>query len=284
MEATGVPARRHGKPIREGARAVPAVTCVGVAGLGVAFALRHERYLSADRGLGYALGILGLGLMILLLLYPLRKRSATLGEWGSLRLWFQVHMILGVVGPLAILFHANFRMGSHNSSVALVAMLLVSGSGYVGRYIYTRIHRGLFGRRRHLQDLKQEAEASWSSVRPAFERSPALAERLQRFEARALDPGASRTISLARFLLMPLLALREERACLRLLRKASRGVRSRDLIHRKVAISAHVRAVARVSQFSTYERLFSLWHAIHLPLCFILFGAAAVHVVAVHLF
>jgi hypothetical protein len=40
----------------------------------------------------------------------------------------------------------------------------------------------------------------------------------------------------------------------------------------------------RVVRFVAWERLFSLWHGVHLPLCVILFGAAAAHVVAVHMY
>jgi hypothetical protein len=42
--------------------------------------------------------------------------------------------------------------------------------------------------------------------------------------------------------------------------------------------------VGAVLDFRVYERLFSLWHAFHLPLCFLLFGAATVHVLAVQLY
>jgi hypothetical protein len=39
-----------------------------------------------------------------------------------------------------------------------------------------------------------------------------------------------------------------------------------------------------VAEFRAYERLFSVWHALHVPLCVLLFAAAAVHVLAVHLY
>ena len=49
-------------------------------------------------------------------------------------------------------------------------------------------------------------------------------------------------------------------------------------------LHAYLAAVRRVAEFGAYEQLFSLWHAFHLPLCVLLFGAAAVHVLAVHLY
>jgi hypothetical protein len=43
-------------------------------------------------------------------------------------------------------------------------------------------------------------------------------------------------------------------------------------------------ATRRVAEFQAYERLFSLWHALHLPLIFMLVIAAVVHIVAVHVY
>jgi hypothetical protein len=39
-----------------------------------------------------------------------------------------------------------------------------------------------------------------------------------------------------------------------------------------------------VAEFESYERLFSVWHALHLPLIFMLLLAASVHIVAVHVY
>ena len=40
----------------------------------------------------------------------------------------------------------------------------------------------------------------------------------------------------------------------------------------------------RVAQFSLYERLFALWHILHLPIFFLMVLSAIVHVVAVHMY
>jgi len=49
-------------------------------------------------------------------------------------------------------------------------------------------------------------------------------------------------------------------------------------------IDGYLTAIRRIAQYRGYERLFSLWHAFHLPFCVMLFLAAAVHVVAVHMY
>jgi hypothetical protein len=39
-----------------------------------------------------------------------------------------------------------------------------------------------------------------------------------------------------------------------------------------------------VAGFEGYERLFSLWHALHIPLIFMMIIAAVIHIVAVHVY
>ena len=49
-------------------------------------------------------------------------------------------------------------------------------------------------------------------------------------------------------------------------------------------IARRLEATRRVAEFESYERLFSLWHVLHLPLFFLLLVAGIVHVIAVHVY
>ncbi|HJV61433.1 MAG TPA: hypothetical protein VJ743_10850, partial [Albitalea sp.] len=84
---------------------------------------------------GYWLGVAGGVAMLLLFSYPLRKYVRVLHRWGQVKWWFWVHMALGITGPLLILVHSTFRVGSLNAAVALYSMLIVALSGIVGRFI-----------------------------------------------------------------------------------------------------------------------------------------------------
>ena len=42
--------------------------------------------------------------------------------------------------------------------------------------------------------------------------------------------------------------------------------------------------IERVSKFHTYERIFSLWHVLHIPLVYLLVATAIFHVIAVHMY
>jgi len=143
------------------------VTAAAALALAVGWRLRAEAYWTAAEGAGYALGVAGLAMMLLLLLYPLRKRLAPLRSWGPPRSWLQVHMALGILGPTCILLHANFRPGSTNSRMALFSMLVVAGSGFLGRFVYTRIHSGYFGQRVSLGQLCASLAPLRSALREA---------------------------------------------------------------------------------------------------------------------
>ena len=49
-------------------------------------------------------------------------------------------------------------------------------------------------------------------------------------------------------------------------------------------VARRLGAASRVATFQAYERLFSLWHVLHLPLFFMLIIAGIVHVIAVHVY
>jgi len=248
---------------------------------------RDEYYVVPDEGLGYALGIAGLVMLLLLLLYTVRKRVAALSGAGPLRHWFHVHMALGLLGPTAILYHSNFSLGSLNANVALFCMLTVSASGIVGRFIYTRIHYEYRGRVASFAELRERASEEGGVLAEAEAQAPQLAELLDAHRTWAFRP---RSLP-GRLVMIVQLGMRgraTRRRALRVWRKAeagSGGAGPRPATRAiRRALTEQLRAVRRVAEYSTYERFFALWHALHLPFCVGLYVAAAVHVVAVHMY
>jgi hypothetical protein len=253
-----------------------------------------ERYISPKRGFGYALGIIGGSLMLLLLLYSLRKRWSWLSFLGPTPSWFRAHMVLGVLGPLCILYHSNFTTGATNSNVALFCMLAVAGSGLIGRYIYVHIHHGLYGHKLQLTELRTRAE-SLHAGSGTISFLPELAARLDAAEQRLLRAGPGLSVlgfakpifvSLAGMLIRWRLGGYIRRA----LRQSARqnpviaAQRKRLRATARAYVDRRLAATRRVAAFEGYERLFSLWHALHIPLIFIMIIAAVIHVIAVHVY
>ena len=55
--------------------------------------------------------------------------------------WFNVHVFLGILSPLVILFHTGYSATSMNGKVALYSMFAVVISGIVGRYLLRHVHQ-----------------------------------------------------------------------------------------------------------------------------------------------
>ena len=52
----------------------------------------------------------------------------------------------------------------------------------------------------------------------------------------------------------------------------------------RLYIKTHLLHVRRVAEFNAYDKLFALWHKVHLPFFVILLISVIVHVLAVHLY
>jgi hypothetical protein len=253
-----------------------------------------ERYITPTRGFGYALGIIGGSLMLLLLVYSARKHFRWLRFLGPTPAWFRFHMVLGIAGPLCILFHSNFKTGAANSNVALFSMLTVASSGFIGRYLYAHIHYGLYGRKLELGDLQASA-SGLRELSGGVSFLPDLVTRLEVAEERLLACGPR--LSLLGFLKPLVVRLAAVKARWQLRRYVRRGLRTSARKSAVVAteskrlrrtanayIDRRLAATRRVAEFQGYERLFSLWHALHIPLIFMLIIAAIVHVIAVNVY
>jgi len=255
---------------------------------------RGRELFDTQDGFGYWLGIAGASLMATLLLYPLRKRVRFMHGLGATRHWFRMHMVFGVLGPVLILYHCNFSLGSLNDTVALVCTLLVAGSGLVGRYVYAKVHVDLDGHRATLEQLSENARITAVQRREAVALVPGLIERLTAYDAIVLTPPTS---TFAAVLLPLKLAAKTRFEAFRLSWFARRQLRllaqRSDIVHEQRAelrhsitrfIREHLKRVRRVAELGSYERLFSIWHVFHLPFFYMLVVAALIHVLAVHMY
>jgi len=253
---------------------------------------RHLEYLTPEGGLGYRLGITGGVILLVLALYPLRKKARFMRHWGPVKHWFRIHMALGVLGPVCILYHANFSLGSANSNVALFCMLTVMSSGLVGRFLYTRIHYGLYGSRATLKELKDELKNEEAEANRLPDFPPRVRERLHALAERALAPAGSFIGVVARGLFASVRhrwilsrLLHEVRQALSAQKQAgnlSAGVAESRFIKSERWMREYMETLTRISEFDVFARMFSFWHILHLPLFLMLLAAGIFHVFAVH--
>ena len=231
-----------------------------------------------------------------------RRRLVLIGCVLQAAIWIPILLVPMLFGAqaiiallvLLILYHSNFHLGSFNSQVAFFSMLLVAGSGIVGRHFYAGIHRGLYGRKTSLQEVQQELSEAISNNHGLARFMPGLVARLERNAAALQDHAIRRTIGIRRSLRWTFTHHLERLSLLWLAHRELKAAaaaspniakNSREL---RRAAARYIREftvlTGRVAQFSLYERLFALWHILHLPIFFLMVLTAFVHIFAVHVY
>ncbi|MCC6501246.1 MAG: hypothetical protein IT313_13350 [Anaerolineales bacterium] len=134
-------------------------TCLVLAGLYGFYVFWTREIPAAGELLGHAIGILGFILMLMTeTLYSLRKRTR-LASFGRMSTWLKIHIYTGVVGPFMVLLHTSWKFNGLAGATTLLTVIIVI-SGFVGRYVYTRIPRTLDG-------LEIESALSQAALRQA---------------------------------------------------------------------------------------------------------------------
>lgn len=236
--------------------------------------IREHRYLVAESGIGYWLGIIGGSMMLLLLIYPSRKKHSNWVYLGSVKFWFKLHMFLGVVGPVLIIYHSGYSLGSLNSRVAFISMLIVASSGLVGRYLYRRIHHGLYGKKIQFDDLYLKNEISEKKINTLRKYIPDIVDQLKEFEEVLTVHHTGQNRSLW-FYLSHRWKLRRIRQKVLAKYKSSK--------ERKIILD-RVWSLRSICNLGINEILFSYWHILHYPLFLMLVISGFIHVGVVHFY
>lgn len=263
-----------------------------IAILALAWAEREEGHITAETGVGYWLGILGAVIMLMLVAYPLRKRFRAFHALGRVAGWFRLHMILGIIGPTLIILHTNFKLGSLNSRLALFTMLIVVASGIVGRYLYAKIHKGLYGKQVALRDILADIMALQQVFGEELVLDDAIVHELERY----VPKGGVASRSLLGSLVSASLIGSRTRGSYRRVRRAVKrylasGAEGRFATRRErrtklkeidQQLRVYFAAVKKATRLTLFERLFGMWHHLHMPLFILLALTVVFHIVAVH--
>ena len=261
--------------------------------LAIGYFISTRKLYKPGDNLGYNIGLAGGIMMLTLLLYPLRKRAAFMKRLGILPTWFKWHMIFGILGPTLIMYHSTFVIRSINAGVAMFSMLLVAGSGVFGRFFYTKIHHGLYGRQASLRELQAEVEQT-GNLQSKLGFAPEIQLKLAQFHKQASENITGGKIRLGNFIMVGVRAKilsRSLKKALKRIMQEKAGMHtpqqsSLDKLYNEYAnfIHTYLKAVRDVSQFHTYQELFSWWHILHIPLVYMLVFSAIFHVISVHMY
>jgi len=249
---------------------------------------------TSGSNLGYNLGLAGGLMMLSMLLYPLRKRVRFLDRLGKMESWFRYHMFMGIAGPVLVLFHSTFKIGSMNSSIALYSMLLVALSGVIGRFVYRQIHRGLYGKELTLAGAEGQLKSSRQQLGSVFSLSPYIEQSLTEFSEYANTDLHNIPKRLWRFLTLryqgrSLAKKMRHEIKKTLAREAhkqnwSKGQLRLNYVVARKEVDNYIYAIIQCATLGSWLKLFSLWHIAHVPFIYMLALSGVAHVIAVHLY
>lgn len=232
-----------------------------------------HRVLRPSGTVAHPLGVAGLVMMMVPVVYALRKRWAPLARLGSMRGWLEFHIFCGTVGPVLVTFHTSFKFNGL-ISVAYWSMVSVMLSGFVGRYLFVRIPKSIRGVElthdeivERTEQLKRELDA------PAM--GPGVLNRVHEVE-RALEQQAVGSFVGPMVARMRLGGLRRELCRAGVERSLATSVTA--------SMGERLLLLRKLANLDRTKRLFAMWHVFHLPLVYVMFAIAAVHIgVAVYL-
>ena len=141
--------------------------------------LRCSRFSGPAASIGLKLGFVGLGLFLVLFLYPIRKRWPWLGRIGKTKHWLDFHVLAGISAPIVITLHSSLKL-SGLAGLAYWIMMAVALSGFAGRYLYAQIPRSLNAAELSLQEMQAlSAQLTQELERQALLKSEEVAPLLK---------------------------------------------------------------------------------------------------------
>lgn len=229
--------------------------------------------LTSSGSLGHPLGILGTFFIILLLAYSLRKRLRFMRNWGNLNVWLEIHIFLGLTGPILVFFHSDFRF-SGLVGLCFWSMALVVISGIIGRYIYQLIPHSLSGMELNRIELEADEIGLTFELRKWLPRGHPFWNILTAIEKKEIVVSTSRSL----FSLADTMPLKFK------LRKALRQaeILSSEQRRRLLKLILRRQAIIRRGRFlERTMRVLHYWHLFHIPVVILMFMILIVHVYAV---
>lgn len=229
---------------------------------------------------GRLLGIVGLGLMLVMHVYTVRKRAPrALRFMGPVTFWLEFHIFCGLLGPVLVTLHTSFKFNGL-ISVAYWSMVIVVASGFVGRYLYVRIPRSIRGHELGRAEIDERV----AELRRRFDELDLpddATARIAAFEAASLPQSEDETTWLG-------LVFGEPRMRLRLIglaRALRRVVDDRRMVAERLAlVRERELLLRRIVYLKKTKRLFDLWRVYHKPLAVLMAIIVAAHVAIVWYF
>ncbi len=249
------------------------------------FSPKHQ-LLRPSGSIGINLGMVGVLMFFLIYLYPLRKKWGWLGRMGNSRHWLDFHVVLGSAAPIIIAFHSSFKFGNI-AGMAFYSMLMVTLSGFVGRYLYAHIPRGLSAAELTMKEIQEKEEALRKEL---AEQEATFGFRVEALSELPTPAEVAKTPMIASLLSMFLIDFKRPfKASLVRLREAGFfpwlfscfglfATRNQKL-ERAIRVAQKQASLSQSIAFLTRtQQIFQLWHVVHRPFSYAFAILAVLHI------
>ena len=249
------------------------------------FSPKHQ-LLRPSGTIGINLGMVGVMMFFLIYLYPLRKKWGWLGRMGNSRHWLDFHVVLGTAAPIIIAFHSSFKFGNI-AGMAFYSMLMVTLSGFVGRYLYAHIPRGLSAAELTMKEIQEKEEALRKEL---AEQEATFGFRVEALSELPTPAEVAKTPMIASLLSMFLIDFKRPfKASVVRLREAGFfpwlfscfglfATRNQKL-ERAIRVAQKQASLSQSIAFLTRtQQIFQLWHVVHRPFSYAFAILAVLHI------
>ena len=199
-----------------------------------------------------------------------RKRFNFFSKLGKLSSWLEFHIFCGILGPIFIVFHSNFKVKGL-VAISFWSMVIASTSGIFGRYFYIQTLKKKDELKRNIDFLKNEF-----MKRNHEKFSP---EKFEEIFQHAFESAGSgqKSMNPLRVLYSSLksdiyLMFNNPGKPYGINKKEGKVLKQIGIENRRVSILA------------PFNLLLGYWHSFHLPFAFFMYIVAVVHIVAALLF
>jgi len=224
---------------------------------------------------GHGIGIAGTALILLNLTFMARRRLRSMRRFGALRLWMNMHVVTGLLGPLIVVFHTAFEPRTAVATIALASLGVLVLTGVLGRFIYAMIPHTVAGAEMGRQELELrlvEARNELASVAPPDDPLWQTIERLS--QAPLLVPRSS----IGCLFLLPYSVMSNSWLRLRLtFIGRSRNDANWSGVHHSVTDVVLIRR--RLQTLALYRKLLAWWRGLHRFSALVMLITMTIHVV-----
>ena len=238
----------------------------------------YHAELKPSGSLGKALGIAGTVILVLVYLYPLRKKWKWLARKGKTKNWLDYHILMGLAGPALVTFHSAFKLRGV-AGMAYWSMIAVVMSGIVGRYLYNRIPRKLG----EVEMSIDEMERLRADLTAQLEAQNLISrENLNRLLALPSSDAVKNLPLLKALWLVIALDVRRWVLIWRLRWGPSADIANHQDLSAVLGVVRKQAALSKDALFlAKIRELFRMWHIIHRPFSYALAIFALLHIFVV---